>query len=402
MGLTIGWVVVSVGLLAKVVRMVDTWELKNPLDHIVRIDAKNATETTEQNTTETETAAEDTTVQQENVEAKPEAVEGNEIIAETTTNATTEVTAEITMPPSNQSDVSGATEIDRWMSNNFPVNPSSIGKGCAAWNCTSAYNTTTGLWFDRWSNTFGALHESQNNELTDPNQKCEHIFIGDSITYRWGGFLGPTSQSLTSNRTMFNEGFNTDHNGIIYGHDGDRIMDIGWRLKNGDGFKKMRECLLNPNVEKSAQKSMILLIGTNDVTWMDHDASMRDYENLMHQFAEFLEDVNQEQKVVLYVMAIFPRGNGWNQDNPSFYQIQFMNEYLASFVDQQDDSMQFVDCNDQFLANTTNVEYQDKGGHSHQFMTGVIEASIMPDRLHLSVEGYQRWTDCLKKHMNHK
>merc|ERR1712098_15866 len=215
--------------------------------------------------------------------------------------------------------------------------------------------------------------------------------------FRWKG-----------NQKMFDESFNTDHNGVIYGHDGDIIMDIGWRLKNGDGFKKMRQCLLNQNVGKSAQKSMILLIGTNNVGGdMDHDASLRNYESLMHQFAEFLVDANQEQKVMLYVMAIFPRANRqssgeWNPENKYFYRIQFMNEYLRSVADRHRDNMQFVDCNDQFLANASTVAYPDHRNHSHQFTTGLIEKSIMPDLLHLSVEGYHRWADCLKKHMNQK
>ena len=60
--------------------------------------------------------------------------------------------------------------------------------------------------------------------------------------------------------------------------------------------------------------------------------------------------------------------------------------------------MRFVDCNQDLLQRVGSVEWTDIEGGSHQFVTGDIVPAILPDRLHLSDEGYEKWTECLLRH----
>ena len=164
---------------------------------------------------------------------------------------------------------------------------------------------------------------------------------------------------------------------------------------------------------KSPQKSIILLIGTNDVGFfgVSYDVALSDYEVLLNQFTEFLEDINKKQKVVLNVMAIFPRGSKqkacaacpghcdeWNRNNTMFRSINFMNEYLEAFIERQDnDYLRFIDCNGELLQSVSNVAWTDDKGGDHRSITGDIERSIFPDLLHLSAKGYEQWAKCLKQ-----
>ena len=244
-----------------------------------------------------------------------------------------------------------------------------LGNGCAPWNCQPTFNTTTDSWINHRVERLGANHASQNKEVMDPNQTCEYIFIGDSITFGWKG-----------KQDIFDANFNTDQNGIIYARSGDIISDIGYRLKHGDGFKNMKQCLLNHPLPR---KSIVLLIGTNNIgvppLGESYDVALRDYQALWNQFAEFLEDVNKQQRVVLNVMAIFPRGytrgsddsEMWNKTNIVFHSINFMNGYLKSFIEHQDnDNMRFIDCNRDLLQRVGSVKLTDLNGESHEYLTG--------------------------------
>ena len=293
-------------------------------------------------------------------------------------------------------------DLDQWLSKYPKVEPY---RNCciSGKSGNPAFNTTTDCWSGYRVGRWGNHHKSQNKELMDPNQTCEYIFIGDSITFHWKG-----------NQDIFDANFNTDHNGIIYAHGGDVISDIGWRLKHGDGFKNMKQCLLNHSLP---QKSIVLNIGTNDLGYATpYDVVLKDYEHLLKQLSEFLNDVNKEQRVVLNVMAIFPRGREietpcprceWDGNNTMFQSINFVNEYLESFVEYQgNDNMRFIDCNRNLLQHVGSVEWTDIKGETHEYLTGHLNTTILPDRLHLSdygrhqgSGGYKLWAECLKMHL---
>ena len=285
--------------------------------------------------------------------------------------------------------------LTEWLSR-YPLIEPQGNRRCNPWKCQPTFNHTTNKWLDQHiamiaEGPWREAHKSQSEELLDPNQQCQYVFIGDSITYRW-----------RDNQQIFDRNFNQNRNGVIYAQGGDKIHEIGWRLNQGDGFKNMKECLSN---NKSPQKSIVLLIGTNDMGWnIGYDIALRDYNVLLNQFAEFLEDINKEQKVVLNVMAIFPRGYAeiphWNMNNTMFERISFMNEYLKSFIERQDnDNMRFIDCNGDLLQNVGSLQWTDFKGGVQRLITGYINTAFLPDRLHLSATGYKLWAECLKKHL---
>ena len=281
--------------------------------------------------------------------------------------------------------------LNQWLSG-YPLVEAQGIRRCDSYKCQPTFNHTTNEWLDQHialipKDPWSKAHESQSEELVDPNQQCQYVFIGDSIIYKW-------------NKRIFDRNFNQNQSGVIYAQNGDKVHEIGWRLNQGDGFKNMRQCMLS---HKSPQKSIVLLIGTNDVGFFGgpYDVAVRDYDALLNQFGGFLEDINKEQRVVLNVLAIFPRGKQeWDGTNSFFHTINFINEYLKSFIERQDNrNMRFIDCNRYLLQRSDSVDWTDSKGGIHRFITGYINTTILPDRLHLSATGYELWTKCLKQHL---
>lgn len=96
--------------------------------------------------------------------------------------------------------------------------PSGIRK-CAPYKCQPTFNHTTNEWLDQHIAAlpeagWRKAHQSQSNELLDPNQQCQYVFIGDSITYGW-----------RSNQESFDRNFNEKQSGVIYAQDGDKIHE---------------------------------------------------------------------------------------------------------------------------------------------------------------------------------
>lgn len=308
--------------------------------------------------------------------------------------------------------------LEKWLMKYPKIDPHRAHKAftCESWSCRATFGTKSRQWIEprleyktlgngqtlhrKWME----LHQSQNTQLTDIQQSCDYLFIGDSITFSW-----------TRHSTLFDEEFNTDHNGMIYAESGDKIHEIGWRLSKGGGFENMRQCISRGTASK---KAIVLLIGTNDIgSGTSYDIVLKDYAVLLDQFAEFIEELNShQQEVVLYVMGIFPRSDqytpfaertqpitaeqAWNEGNHYFLSVQIVNEYLKSYADlHRTNNIQFVDCNHEFLDKTEMMEWRDQNGGLHQFETGVITTEMMDDMLHLTAKGYERWTDCLRQHL---
>eukprot|EP01083_Nonionella_stella_P164768 546392_1 len=287
---------------------------------------------------------------------------------------------------------------------------------CDAWRCKATYDVSSEQWigprqdyvlspninaYNNWQNR----HKSQSNQLLDKNQPCDWIFIGDSITFHWD-----------SHMQIFNQYFNKQNNAVVYAQSGDKIHEIGWRLtdKQGNGFKNMEQCLLHGKTKK---KSIVLLIGTNDIgCGSSYEVALTDYMVLLNQLSAFMTRINKKQNVVLYLVGIFPRAGtwaplrqrkeekdqwpssaAWNEDNPYFYAINFMNEYLKSFAQNNNKHIKYIDCNDYLFddKSTNTVEFKDNKGTAHEYRTGVISTDIMEDLLHLSDKGYQLWSNCV-------
>jgi lysophospholipase L1-like esterase len=207
-------------------------------------------------------------------------------------------------------------------------------------------------------------------ERTDANSRTAHdqllkksktgridvYFAGDSITRRWGATDYP--DFLANWKDNFH-GWNAAN----FGWGGDTIRNVLWRLSNGelDG--------VNP-------KLIVVMAGTNDVgaavaAGRDADMAAADIEEGLRAVLAVCRE--KAPKAVVVLMGITPR----NDRRAAMPIIQKANERLARLADGK--QVRFLSINDKLA---------DKDG---KLLDG-----MSPDRLHLSVKGYQVWADALK------
>lgn len=181
--------------------------------------------------------------------------------------------------------------------------------------------------------------------------KFDLVFIGDSITDGW----------RKRGIEVWNK-FYAPRGALNLGIGGDRTQHVLWRIDHGelDGLKP---------------KAVVLMIGTNN-TGKERDGSAR------NSTAETIEGVTAVVKSIrtklpgseLLLLAVFPRGK---VDAPERAQIKEINAALAKLDDGK--IVKFLDIGKVFLADD-----------------GSIPKTIMPDLLHPSEQGYQRWADAME------
>ena len=314
------------------------------------------------------------------------------------------------------------TSLEQWLKKYPLIEPHRAHDGfnCDSWNCESTYNLHKNEWIEprkeykillpnnkvyyEWMER----HSSQNEQLINLKQECEWIFIGDSISYSWN-----------YKQNIYNKYFNKNNNAIIYAQSGDKIHEIGWRLDNkygGNGFQHIQQCLDKTNHNK--QKSIILLIGTNDIgSGTKYNIILKDFMILLDQFTQFIQQ-KQNENVMLYLIGIFPRGQTyisfndrmqrkneiktneeWNPGNKYFYSINFINDYLNEYANNNNyyfnDRIKYIDCQNYFLSHKNIIEFKDNDGNLHEYQTGTITIDIMDDMLHLTEKGYEKWSQCI-------
>jgi len=178
--------------------------------------------------------------------------------------------------------------------------------------------------------------------------RIDVYFLGDSITRRWGATDYP---EMLANWQQNFHGWNAAN----FGWGADRTQNILWRLNNGelDG--------VNPKV-------VVLLAGTNNI---GTGAQAADVTKGIEAILKTIRAKAPEATIVL--TAIFPRN-----DNPRFLPV--INEVNASLPK---------------LADGAKVRFLNINGKLADNQGNLLEG-IAPDRLHLSVKGYQIWADALK------
>jgi lysophospholipase L1-like esterase len=185
--------------------------------------------------------------------------------------------------------------------------------------------------------------------------RIDVYFTGDSITRRWGATDYP--EFLANWKQNFH-GWNAAN----FGWGGDTVQNVLWRLTNGelDG--------VNPKV-------IVVMAGTNNVGTRVPPGGE---EAKVTEIAEGLKAVldtcrEKAPEAVVILMGITPRN-----DNPAAMGIiDKVNERLARLADGK--KVRHLNVNDKLA---------DKEGKLLEGMS--------PDRLHLSVKGYQVWADALK------
>ncbi len=183
-------------------------------------------------------------------------------------------------------------------------------------------------------------------------------FLGDSITRRWGA-ADDRYQALLANWKHNFFGWNA----ADFGWGGDTTQNILWRLAHGelDG--------VNPKV-------IVLLAGTNNVgkagplKW--NGATAADVAAGVHAILVACRKQAPAAKIVL--MGVTPR----NDDMGMMPVIDAVNARIAKFADGR--SIRYLNIN---------AKLADSRGRLYAGMTD-------PDKLHLTVPGYQVWADALK------
>ncbi|MCA9062059.1 MAG: DUF4976 domain-containing protein, partial [Planctomycetaceae bacterium] len=176
---------------------------------------------------------------------------------------------------------------------------------------------------------------------------AELAFIGDSITQGWEG----------AGKNVWQQ-FYGDGKAINLGIGGDRTEHVIWRLTHG-------------NLANLKPRVAVLMIGTNNTGHMLQEP--QEVAAGVERILEILEEKSPRTKVLL--LGIFPRGQH-ALDVKRANNIA-INQLIQRFAD--NDRVHYADIGQVFL---------DEDGS--------LSKTIMPDFLHLSEEGYQRWAQAIE------
>jgi arylsulfatase A-like enzyme/lysophospholipase L1-like esterase len=172
-------------------------------------------------------------------------------------------------------------------------------------------------------------------------------FIGDSITQGWEGAGKEVWERHFARRNAVNLGFS-----------GDRTEHVLWRLTRS-------------HPQAFRPKVAVLMIGTNNTGHQMQDP-IEVAQGIRH-ILDVLEENSPETRVLL--LGIFPRGaNPWD---PGRLNNIAINQAIRRFAD--GDRIRYIDLAPAFLESD-----------------GSLSTEVMPDRLHLSPEGYRRWAEAME------
>jgi lysophospholipase L1-like esterase len=186
-------------------------------------------------------------------------------------------------------------------------------------------------------------HESFNKRVDEG--KVDLILIGDSITHGWEG----------KGKSVW-EKFYGKRNAVNLGIGGDRTQHVMWRLDNG-------------NVKGISPKVAVVMIGTNN----SGNNSPEEIADGLAAITKQLRAKLPETKVLL--LGIFPRGA--NKDDGRRKVNEKANAIFKKLADGKD--VHYLDIGEKFLE-----------------PDGTLSRKIMPDLLHLSVEGYTIWAESIE------
>ena len=184
--------------------------------------------------------------------------------------------------------------------------------------------------------------EQRARDAVAGGQAVQLVFLGDSITEGWEAEGAEAWAGRYAPRGALNLGVG-----------GDRTQNVLWRLRAGhlDG--------LRPRV-------LVLMIGTNNTGHtLDPPGEIRDgIAAILVELRERMPDTR------VLLLAIFPRG--LRPDDPKRLNNEAANALLPALCDGE------------------RVVWLDLGAAFTE-ADGTLSPAVMPDALHLSPEGYERW-----------
>ncbi len=170
------------------------------------------------------------------------------------------------------------------------------------------------------------------------------IFIGDSITQGWEGAGKGAWASHFAPRGAVNMGIG-----------GDQTQHVLWRLDNG-------------NLEGIRPEVAVVMIGTNNSKDFSAEEIAEGIKAIVHKLHERLP------KTKIILLGVFPRGQ---KPDATRAKLAEVNRMISKLDDAK--GVKFLDIGDKFLE-----------------ADGSISKEIMPDYLHLSEAGYERWAEALE------
>ena len=190
------------------------------------------------------------------------------------------------------------------------------------------------------------------DRLAQETPRINLVFLGDSITERWG----------TDGRNVWARTY-ASRDAVNFGIGGDRTENTLWRIFNGN---------FEGTIAAANPKVIVLMIGTNN-----YGSLAAEYiaKGVAANVAALRAKVPHSR---ILLLGIFPRGQSPN--DPGRQEVSRVNQIIAGLHDNQ--SIFFKDISAALIE-------QD----------GTISPKIMPDYLHLSEEGYTRWAAAIESNL---
>ena len=192
-------------------------------------------------------------------------------------------------------------------------------------------------------------HQAKKKEIAEGGH--ELVFLGDSITQGWEGAGKEAWAKSFASRKAINLGFS-----------GDRTEHVLWRLFNG-GFAGAKP------------KVLVLMIGTNNTGHNRQDPA--ETAAGIESITGIIRDRTPDTNILL--VGVLPRGDG--PEDPLRKINDELNRKLLG------------------LADGKKIHYHD-GGAAFLAPDGTCRPDLMPDKLHLSPEGYKIWAAQLEPIIN--
>mmetsp|Transcript_89974 Transcript_89974/g.165145 ORF Transcript_89974/g.165145 Transcript_89974/m.165145 type:complete len:356 (-) Transcript_89974:59-1126(-) len=240
-----------------------------------------------------------------------------------------------------------------------------------------------------------ALHESRKAELEALSAKgIEFIFYGDSITEQWretgGGFpcrnLSIFTQICDGNMETFDQHFGPS---AIMGVGGDTTADLLWRLENGEApLQQPRAILLHIGINNlNKEPGFFKFLNPRGMSVFSADEVPfhgEEYKRLADTVYFNIEAVVRKLLMVCQVpivlTALFPTGFLWPA-GPYGKTIPRVNALLNDLASHNAQRLRVIDCSTAVLNTSSNK----------------IDPVLMPDFLHPSPQGMERWAECMSR-----
>jgi lysophospholipase L1-like esterase len=189
----------------------------------------------------------------------------------------------------------------------------------------------------------GAWMEMHKSFLAQTKKgQIDLLFLGDSITQGW-------------NENTVWQRYYGPRRAANFGIGGDRTQNVLWRIQNGE-------------LDGILPKVTVLLIGTNNVQDDTPDEISQGIKTIVAELH------NRLPKTQVLLLGVFPRSK---QPDAARERIKSINEKIARFDDGT--HVRFLDISKAFL----NAD-------------GSISPEVMPDFLHLTINGYRIWADAME------